>query len=99
MTYNPTANAGAGAATWTNLDGGTGPMGDLPVTALVHTVRGDLYAGTDYGVMRLPSGSTTWVVAGTGLPAVEVAGLTLVNGSQVLYAATHGRSIWSLKIP
>jgi len=99
VTYDPKANGGAGGATWTNLDGGTGPMGDLPVTALVRTTRGDLYAGTDFGVLRLPSGTSDWVVAGTGLPAVEVAGLTLVNGSQVLYAATHGRSVWSLKIP
>jgi hypothetical protein len=95
VTYNP----GAGDATWTSLDGGTGPMGDLPVTALVRTTRGDLYAGTDFGVLRLPSGTSTWVVGGTGLPAVEVAGLTVPNGSQVLYAATHGRSVWSLKIP
>ena len=99
VTYNPTANAGAGDATWTNLDGGTGPMGDLPVTALARSTRGDLFAGTDFGVLQLPSGSTTWVVAGTGLPAVEVAGLTMATGSQVLYAATHGRSVWSLKIP
>jgi hypothetical protein len=99
VTYNPKANGGAGDATWTNLDGGTGPMGDLPVTALVRTTRGDLYAGTDFGVLRLPSGTSTWVVGGTGLPAVEVAGLTLVNGSHELYAATHGRSVWSLKIP
>jgi hypothetical protein len=99
VTYNPTANGGAGDATWTNLDGGTGPMGDLPVTALVRSTRGDLYAGTDFGVLRLASGSSSWVVGGTGLPAVEVAGLTLVNGSQVLYAATLGRSVWSLKIP
>ncbi len=99
VTYNPKANGGAGDATWTNLDGGTGPMGDLPVTALVRSTRGDLYAGTDFGVLRLPSGTTTWTVAGTGLPAVEVAGLTLPTGSQVLYAATHGRSVWSLKIP
>jgi len=99
VTYNPNANGGAGSATWTDLDGGTGPMGDLPVTALARSKRGDLFAATDFGVLRLPSGSSTWVVAGSGLPAVEVAGLSIVNGSQVLYAATHGRSVWSLKVP
>jgi hypothetical protein len=98
VTYNPTANGGAGDATWADLDGGTGPMGDLPVTALVRLPRGDLYAGTDFGVLLLPSGTSTWVVAGTGLPAVEVAGLTVLNGSQIV-AATHGRSVWSLKVP
>ncbi len=95
VTYNPTA----GTATWVPLDGGIGPMGDLPVTDLVRDdVTGDLYAATDFGVLRLPSGTTTWVEAAGNLPEVEVAGLTIVPGSRTLYAATHGRSAWSLKL-
>ncbi len=87
-------------ATWTDLDAGTGPMGDLPVTDLVRdNVTGDLYAATDFGVLRLPHGTTTWVVAGSGLPMVEVAGLTIVPSARVLYAATHGRSAWKLTLP
>jgi hypothetical protein len=96
--YNP----GAGTATWTNLDGGTGPMGDLPTTDLVRDdVTGDLYASTDFGVMMLPGGSAggSWVSAGDGLPNVEVAGLTIVPGARKLYAATHGRSAWVLTLP
>ncbi|CAA9257648.1 MAG: Glycosyl hydrolase, BNR repeat precursor, partial [uncultured Chloroflexia bacterium] len=90
----------AGTATWTNLDGGTGPMGDLPVTDLVRDdVTGDLYAATDFGVLRLASGTTAWTTAGAGLPAVEVAGLTIVPESRILYAATHGRSAWRLALP
>jgi hypothetical protein len=38
-------------------------------------------------------------VAGEGLPNVEVAGLTIVPGARKLYAATHGRSAWSLTLP
>jgi hypothetical protein len=95
VTYNPRTNN----ATWVDLDGGTGPMGDLPVTALARSVKGDLFAGTDFGVVKLAKGSSTWVVAGSGLPSVEIAGLTMVNGSQVLYAATHGRSVWALRNP
>ena len=49
--------------------------------------------------MRLPSGSTNWEIAGTGLPQVEVAGLTIVPGARKLYAATHGRSAWQLTLP
>jgi hypothetical protein len=87
-------------ATWMDLDGGTGPMGNLPVTSLVRDdVTGDLYAATDFGVLRLPNGTSTWVVAGTGLPMVEVPGLTIVPSARVLYAATHGRSAWSLTLP
>jgi len=93
VTYNP----GAGTATWTDLSYN---VGDLPATDLVRDdVTGDLYASSDFGVLRLPAGSTTWALSGTGLPNVEVAGLTIVPGSRVLYAATHGRSAWMLKLP
>jgi len=61
--------------------------------------NGDLYAGTDFGVLRLPASSSTWVAAGGGLPNVEICGLTIVPSARVLYAATHGRSAWSLKLP
>jgi hypothetical protein len=49
--------------------------------------------------MRLKGGTTTWVVAGSGLPMVEVSGLTIVPNARILYAATHGRSAWSLRLP
>jgi hypothetical protein len=98
--FEVTYNQGAGDATWTNLDGGTGPMGDLPVTDLVRDdVTGDLYAATDFGVLRLANATTSWTVAGTGLPMVEVPGLTIVPGARLLYAATHGRSAWKLTLP
>jgi hypothetical protein len=89
--------SGTGPATWTDLSYN---LPDFPITALVSDdVTGDLYAASDFGVMKLPFGSTTWVVAGTGMPMVEVAGLTIVPGSRVLYAATHGRSAWKLPLP
>jgi hypothetical protein len=72
----------------------------LPATDLVRDdATGDLYGATDFGVMRLPSGTTTWGVAGDGLPMVEVPGLTIDSSARVLYAATHGRSAWRLMLP
>jgi hypothetical protein len=100
--FEVTWNEAAGTATWTNLDGGTGPMGDLPTTDLVRDdVTGDLYASTDFGVAMLAGGNPAngWTAAGEGLPAVEVAGLTVVPGARKLYAATHGRSGWALTLP
>jgi hypothetical protein len=98
--FEVTYNEAMKDATWTDLDGGTGPMGDLPVTDLVRDdFTGDLYAATDFGVLRLPNGTSTWVVAGSGLPMVEVPGLTIVPSARVLYAATHGRSAWKLTLP
>ncbi len=90
--YDPVA----GTATWTDISSN---LDDLPITDLVRDdVTGDLYASTDFGVLTLPNGSSTWVAAGAGLPNVEVAGLTIVPGARVLYAATHGRSAWKLNL-
>ena len=85
------------SATWTNISFN---IGDMPITDLVRDdVTGDLYASSDFGVMRLASGTTTWTVAGSGLPAVEVPGLTISPSARLLYAATHGRSAWVLQLP
>jgi hypothetical protein len=91
---------GSGDATWTSLDGsGMTAFPDFPATGIAHDSNGDLYVSNDFGVMILANGSSDWATAGTGLPMVEVAGLTIVPGSRVLYAATHGRSAWKLTLP
>ena len=89
--------SGSGAATWVDRSYN---LPDFPITAVVRDdVTGDLYAASDFGVMKLPNATTTWVVAGSGLPMVEVAGLTIVPNARILYAATHGRSAWVLQLP
>jgi hypothetical protein len=95
--YDPVA----GTAAWTNIDPANGISGggDLPVTSIVHDDKtGDLYAATDFGVARLPFGTTTWEVP-PGLPIVEVSGLAISSSGRRLYAATHGRSVWALALP
>ena len=88
---------GTGPATWTDVSYN---LPDFPITSLVRDdVTGDLYAGSDFTVMQLPNAATSWAMAGTGLPMVEVPGLTIVPGARLLYAATHGRSAWSLALP
>jgi hypothetical protein len=74
-------------------------LGPRTEPAVPDDPTGDLYAVSDFGVMRLANGSTTWAVAGTGLLQVEVPGLTIVPSSRVLYAATHGRSAWMMPLP
>jgi hypothetical protein len=98
--FDVTYNQGSNDATWTSLDnpGGTA-YPDFPATDIVRDSNGDLYVSNDFGVMVLANGSTSWATAGTGLPMVEVAGLTIVPSSRVLYAATHGRSAWKLTLP
>jgi hypothetical protein len=92
VTYNPASHA----ATWTDI---TGNIGDQPVTSVVADAdTGDLYAGTDFGVLRRPRGSSVWVQAAPGLPQVSVYGLTLAQSAHVLYAATHGRSAYAIRL-
>jgi len=99
--FEVTYNTIAGTAAWVSRDGATGgPLGDIPVTDLVRDDNtGDLYAASDYGVMALAGGSTTWTLAAAGMPNVEVAGLSIVPSSRKLYAATHGLGAWVLGLP
>ncbi len=90
VVYNP----GTGTSTWTDL---SGDVGDLPITELVRDdVTGDLYAGSDFGVLRLASGTATWTEAGTGMPNVEITSLAILPGERILYAASHGLGAWRL---
>ena len=92
VTYNP----GTGSSTWTDR---SYDVADIPVTDLVQDdVTGDLYAANDFGVLLLAAGTTSWVEAASGMPNVEVAGLTIVPGARILYAATHGLSAWRLNL-
>jgi hypothetical protein len=83
------------------MDGGTGPLGDLPITGLAYDAKsGLMYASTDFGVLVQGNvRSSSWRQAAPGMPMVEVAGLTLDTQNRVLYASTHGRGIYSLKLP
>lgn len=87
---------GASGASWADS---SYDFGDQPATDLVRDdVTGDLYAATDYGVLRLPAGETSWGRGARGMPNVEVAGLTIVPGKRVLYAASHGLGAWRLEL-
>jgi hypothetical protein len=75
-------------------------IGDQPITGIArNTANGDLYASTDFGVLRLAAGANQWQKAGNGLPRVAVYGLTLAQNGNVLYAATHGRGAYALALP
>ena len=95
--FEVTYNSGAGTATWVDR---SYDLGDVPVNDLVRDDNtGDLYASSDFGVYRLASGATSWVVAAPGMPYVEVSGLTIVAGERKLFAATHGLGAWLLNLP
>ena len=83
-------------ATWTDLSYN---LDDLPVNGVaLDSQTGDLYAATDFGVMMLPAGTTTWQLAASGMPTVDVTMLNIVPDSRVLYASTHGFGAWELNL-
>ena len=92
VTYNP------GWGTATGVDR-SNDWGDLPATDVaLDEVTGNVYASSDFGVLMLPSGSSSWELAAPGMPNVEVTGLTMVSGKRVLYAASHGLGAWRLRL-
>lgn len=94
--FEVTFNPATGTSTWVNR---SYDLRDIPVTDLARDdVTGDLYAGTDFGPLRLAGGTTTWTSAAPGMPNVEITGLTILPQKRILYAATHGLSAWRLNL-
>jgi len=96
VVYDP----GTGLATWTNI---TYDLGDQPINdAVLDTDTGNIFVSTDFTVLLLEHGTQTWVPAADGLPAAAVSGLTLARAqhgpAQWVYAATHGRGAYRLKL-
>src|SRR5262249_5495551 len=80
--------------TWTRLDAA------LPKDIYLHSVRedpkkrGQLYLGTERGVMFSTDDGKTWRSLQLDLPTVAVHDLIVKDDNLVL--ATHGRSLWIL---
>jgi len=93
VTYDPVSHT----ASWSGDLASN--LGDQPLTGIaVDWQTSNVYVSTDFGVFVRPAATTTWTTAAAGLPPVTVFGITINVGSRVLYAATHGRSIWSLSL-
>jgi photosystem II stability/assembly factor-like uncharacterized protein len=81
-------------AAWTRLDA------TLPQDVYLHAVRedpkkrGQLYLGTERGVMFSADDGATWQSLRLNMPTVAVHDLVVKNDSLVV--ATHGRSLWIL---
>jgi hypothetical protein len=89
-------NARTKTATWKDLSNN---LGDQPITGIAYDKHTEtIYIATDFGVDRLGKGNYKWQPAAPGLPMVAVYSLSLSESGRVLYAATHGRGAWSLKL-
>jgi len=92
VVFNPSANT----AQFTSLDFN---LGDLPINTIAFDqIRGDLYAGTDFGPLVLFAGTNQWQSAGVGFPEALMVDLEIVPDKRILVAATHGLGIYYLTL-
>jgi hypothetical protein len=96
-----TTNLSAATPTWTAAASG---IPSIPVNAFMVDPNDSmhLFAGTDVGVYASTDGGATWSPFGTGLPAVAIFDMAIVQpgtGSEALRVATHGRGMWQIALP
>ncbi len=93
-----------GGENWTPADGsGATGIPDIPVLSIAvdPARRNVLYAGTDLGVFVSNNSGATWAVANTGFAAVSTEHLQVhvaPGGEETLFAFTHGRGAWKVRI-
>jgi hypothetical protein len=84
-----------GGNSWTDISGN---LPDVPSDALV-MLGSKLVLATDIGAFTATDGngsSTSWSVLGSGLPNTSVNDITVGPNGSTVYAATHGRGVWSI---
>jgi len=83
-----------GGASWSDVSGN---LPDVPVNDVLFS-RGKIVVATDLGVVVSADGGATWSRLGSNLPYTSALDIHLGPDAK-LYAATHGRGIWSIAQP
>ena len=71
---------------------------DIPVNDIEQDNFGNLFIGTDVGVLASSDEGINWNVLGENMPSAVVTDLFIHEGIQFLYAATFGRSTYKIDI-
>ena len=87
-----------GGNTWVDIVGKRIPQ--APVNDIIrHPSKPKwLFIATDVGVWRTTNLGKTWLKVGDNLPLVPINDIDLPAGSNTLYAATYGRSVWTTSL-
>ena len=87
-----------GGNTWADIAGKRIPQ--APINDVIrHPSKPKwLFIATDVGVYRTTNLGKTWLKVGANLPLVPINDIDLPAGSETLYAATYGRSVWTTSL-
>ncbi len=87
-----------GGNTWVDIVGKRIPQ--APVNDVIRhpSKKSWLFIATDVGVFRTTNLGKTWLKVGANLPLVPINDIDLPAGSETLYAATYGRSVWTTSL-
>jgi hypothetical protein len=80
---------------WTDISAN---LPDVPANTVLMVPGGGLALGTDTGVFYRAAHTTRWAVLGRGLPTTTTLELRFSPTGKRIYAATHGRGIWSFDL-
>lgn len=85
-----------GGDIWVNISEN---LPNVPTNCILFdSITNYLFLGTDIGVFYSNADSINWEPYGTGMPAVYVLDLKIRNVTRKLYAGTHGRGVFSVKL-
>jgi len=71
---------------------------DIPINDIVKDSYGNLFLGTDIGVLASSDDGITWGNLGENLPSVVVTDMYIHEATEYLYIGTYGRSMYKLDI-
>jgi photosystem II stability/assembly factor-like uncharacterized protein len=71
---------------------------DIPINDIEKDSYGNLYIGTDIGVLASNNEGVQWEILGLNLPSVVVTDLHIHEQTETLFAATYGRSSYKMDI-
>jgi hypothetical protein len=84
-----------GGASWFDISAN---LPDIPADSVKYVTGGGLVAATDNAVFYRAAHSRTWYVLGRGIPTTTTLQVRTDPAGRYLYAATHGRGIWSFDL-
>jgi len=71
---------------------------DIPINDIEKDSYGNLYIGTDIGVLASNNEGVQWEILGINLPSVVVTDLHIHEQTETLFVATYGRSSYKMDI-